>query len=138
MRDAVHALKYSGVDAVAVALAGALVDLLPSSAAALVPIPRVVARRTRYGSDPGRMLARAVGRRTGIPVVEALRAPWFTTSQVRRRRASGAPFILCRPLPDHSVLVDDVLTTGATLLTAWRACAGATTDAVTVTRSAHA
>ncbi len=133
LRRALHALKYQGVDTVAAPLALWLGALLPADATALVPIPRALARRLRYGADPGRSLAAAVGRRTGLPVVDVLSVPWTSPSQVRRRRAG--PAIKCRwRVPAGSVLIDDVMTTGATLLAAHRATSGRAEQAVTVTR----
>ena len=49
-------------------------DDLPATATALVPIPRARFRALRYGVDPAAVLAAAVGRRTGLPVVDGTSA----------------------------------------------------------------
>ena len=122
MRGAIHALKYRGIDPVAMALAPTLVARLPSSATALIPVPRASSRRVRYGIDQGRTLARHVARLAGLPVVDALRAPPFRNSQLHRRTPDGPRFRLVKTVPHGAVLVDDVITTGATLGAAATAC----------------
>lgn len=134
-RRAVHILKYRGVDAAAAQLAGHLAELLPPGASALVPVPRPAVRRLAYGTDPGPLLARALGREVGLPVAEVLRASPLRRSQVRRRSRCGARFRLAAPFPEGAVLVDDVLTSGATLQSAFRAGGGRAAGAVTVTRA---
>ena len=135
VRRAVHVLKYRGVDAAAEVLAGHLEELLPPDASVLVPIPRPALRRFAYGTDPGRLLARALGRQTGLPVAELLRPYPFRRSQVRRRSPTGPRFRPTGSFPPGAVLVDDVLTTGATLQSAHRAGGGRTAGAVTLTRA---
>lgn len=135
VRRAVHVLKYRGVDAAATELAGHLAEILPAGTAALVPVPRPAVRRLAYGTDPGCLLARALGREVGLPVVEALRAPPLRRSQVRRRSRREARFRLAAPFPEGAALVDDVLTSGATLESAFRAGGGRAAGAVTVTRA---
>lgn len=134
-RRAVHAFKYQGVDRIAEVLGGVLAELLPEGAAALVPVPRALTRRMRYGVDPGRALARAAARASGLPVADVLRVPAVHRSQLRRRRSEGLRFRLAGKPPEGSVLVDDVLTTGATLTAAASACGGAAVRAVTLTRT---
>lgn len=133
VRRAVHAFKYQGVDRIAEVLGAVLAGLLPHDAAALVPVPRALTRRMRYGVDPGRALARAAARASGLPVADVLRAPAVHRSQLRLRRAEGLRFRPAGKPPEGSVLVDDVLTTGATLTAASAACGGAAVGAVTLT-----
>jgi len=113
----VHRLKYEAVAGVADRLAVALEPLLGSETTALVPIPRVVVRRWRYGIDPALALATALSRRVDIAVVRSLRAQFW----VRRRAGPkagprGTPsFDSVMATPVGSILVDDVVTTGTTL-----------------------
>ena len=135
IRPAVHALKYRGTDRIAAVIAPRLVDLLPEDATALVPVPRALVRRMRYGVDPGRVLARAVAQAAGLPVVDVLRAPVHHRSQLTLRRWDSLRFRAVAQAPHRAVLIDDVLTTGATLTAAATACEGAISRAVTLTRS---
>ena len=116
-------------------LAPALAGLLPGDASALVPVPRALARTIRYGIDQGRVLAREISRVAGLPVADVLRAPVHRRSQLRERRAEGLRFRPVGRAPRHAVLVDDVLTTGATMTAAALACGGSALRAVTLTRS---
>ena len=135
IRNAVHAMKYQGADRVASGLAPLMVDLIPTDAAALVPVPRSLPRRARFGTDPGRALAKALARVAGLPVADVLRAPLLHRSQIRSRRRGGLHFRSVSRPPGGAVLVDDVLTTGATMSAAAGACRGAVTSAITLTRS---
>ena len=73
-----------------------------------------------YGIDPAEELARALARRSGLPIVTPLRAPlWWGRQAARARGRRSAPrFEVGTPPPTPAVLVDDVATTGATLTAA--------------------
>ncbi len=122
-RRLVHLLKYGGIDAAAMLLAKVMAGLVPADAAALVPIPRALLRRVRYGVDPAHRLARVVAAETGLPVVDALVAPLWWPSHAGSDRHSRNPpqFRTVGQVPAASVLVDDVLTTGATAAAAAQA-----------------
>lgn len=135
IRSAVHALKYHGVDSIARRLAPWLAARLPGNASALVPVPRSLMRRVRFGVDPGRLLAGRVAECAQLPVADVLRAPVHHRSQLRLRRSEGLRFRLAALPPSGSVLIDDVLTTGATLSAAAAACRGRISEGLTLTRS---
>ena len=89
----------------------------------LVPVPLHSARLRRRGYDQALELARPLARRLGLPVRDdLLRRTRATSAQselaaaARRRNVRGA-FETGgdAPTPAHVVLVDDVMTTGATL-----------------------
>ncbi len=119
-RRLVHSLKYAGIMEAAGVLASAMAERVPETATALVPVPRAVVRRWRHGVDPAVVLARAIGKRCGLPVVPALRSAWWwprhaARGDERRSRARFTAPVAGRP---GWLLVDDVATSGATLTAA--------------------
>lgn len=134
-RVLVHRLKYEGLVDAARALGSAMVPLLPTGTAALVPVPRVVWRRIRYGVDPADELARAIASVTGLPVCRPLRPALVGPRHAgRSRSARQRPmFGVESPPPPESVLIDDVVTTGTTLAAARAALGGHPRHAVTGT-----
>ena len=92
--------------------------------------PTTSARRRERGFDQAELLARAVARRLGLPCLRLLRrlpGPAQTGQDLNERRR-GPLFTARRPCPARVLLVDDVVTTGATAAAAARALreAGAT------------
>lgn len=133
-RALVHRLKYDGIGAPAPLLAAAMAERVPPGAV-LTPIPRTPYRRVRHGIDPARVLARELSRLTGLPVAEGLvPALWSPRhAGTARRRRTPPRFRRSRAL-EGAILVDDVLTTGSTLLAAEDALGrGAVEGAVTAT-----
>ena len=131
----VHRLKYQGLSSAADILSAAMAPLVPSGAAALVPIPRSPLRRVAYGVDPAKELATRIGRTLDIPVVAALAPPlWWRRHAGRTSSQRSAPsFSARRFVEGDTVLVDDVITSGATLSGAVAALAGQTLAAISAT-----
>ncbi len=116
-RRLMHLLKYQGLDVYAGLVADLLSERLP--VLPLVPIPRAVSRRVRYGVDPARILANAIAHRTGAPVIPALKAHWHSVRRAGGDHHRSVAVWTVRPLLSGEVIVvDDVVTTGTTLLSA--------------------
>jgi ComF family protein len=135
MRRALAALKYGGVSRVAPVLAGLAEPALDrlrtiSGEAALVPVPVHAERLAARGYDQAALLGDALGRQTRLPVSAALVRVRATTKQhrldrgARLRNLRGA-FAVNGRAPPVAILVDDIITTTATL----EACAGVLHDA---------
>lgn len=134
-RVLVHHLKYRGIAAAAGLLAQAMAPLVPEGAV-LVPVPRVTWRLVRYGVDPARELALELSRRTGAVVATPLRPPLWGRPRAGREHGFAPSFRLTTTLPDSELLlVDDVVTTGATLAAAARLLPGVA-GAITATSAA--
>jgi predicted amidophosphoribosyltransferase len=116
----VHQLKYGGMEAAGSVLAALMAPRVHADVKALVPVPRARWRRVRFGVDPALVLADSLAELTGIPVVPGLAAAmwWPSHAGSTRARRQAPHFRSIRELPVDSVLVDDVLTTGATLVAA--------------------
>jgi len=126
-RELLARLKYRNARAVLPQLAGAVAALVDRDAIDVVTwLPTTPARRRRRGFDQARLLARAVARRLGRPCRSVLgREPGpAQTGRPRRERLEGPTFTVKsqgRALPGTRILVvDDVVTTGATLVAAAR------------------
>lgn len=109
----VHHLKYRGVAHYAEMVAELLEPRLPR--VPLVPIPRALSRKLRYGVDPAHVIATALARRLRVPVVEALAHPIHTPRRAGRDHSRRVRRFRKRlPLRFQVAIVDDVITTGAT------------------------
>jgi len=141
-RDLVTALKFRRLLPVAGLMAERILQLAPAHllSGAIVPVPPAPPRLRRRGFDPTGELAAALAERLGTAVEPSL-ARRGGGRQVGRRRAeriASPPRIEARCAAPRSVLlVDDVLTTGATLTAcaqALRAAGAARVVAVTFAR----
>ncbi len=127
VREAVHAFKFGGKRALALPLGDLLAEtrvLLPVDAVdLLVPVPLHRRRERERGFNQSRLLARRVACAWGVPLrADVLARAAATLPQTdlgaaeRRANVRGA-FALRRPdavAGRHVVLVDDIMTTGAT------------------------
>lgn len=131
----VHRFKYDGWTALAPPLAQRMARLqfpvdVREERSILVPVPLSPVRERERGYNQSTLLARALAPRWGIPVGELLVRTRATASQTRltpggRRNNVAGAFSVASPPAElvgrHVVLVDDVVTTAATL----NACAAA-------------
>jgi ComF family protein len=135
-RALVASLKFRGAvgvaDAMAAAVCAAAPDGLLAGDVVLVPVPLHPSRRRRRGFNQAERLARAVGERCGLTVCDCLARGGSRGTQMglgrgeRLERIAGAVSVpRSIAVPERAVLVDDVVTTGATLA----ACAAALRDA---------
>ncbi len=142
-RRAIHALKYGGEQRLATPLGEAIAARWRRAGAGgevLVAVPASPDRVRERGYDQAGLLAAVAGRRLGLPVVPALERVRATTAQAALGRTGRSANLQsafgARPGPGITgrwvVLVDDVVTTGATLA----ACALALLDAGALATSA--
>ena len=130
-RAVVGRLKFHGATALADHMAATIAANAPAGLLAhpLVPVPSAPARRRRRGFCHAEVLAERLAARTGLPVLGLLERVGSARPQVGRPRArrlrSPPRFAAARAQPGPVVLVDDVVTTGATL----GACAQALREA---------
>jgi ComF family protein len=127
----VHALKYGGWGRVADEMADRMSHLawpedVVEERAGIVPIPLAPARKRERGYNQSELLARGLSRRWRIPVWQSMVVrSRETDSQTRltpeqRQGNVAGSFEICGEKPGslegaHVMLVDDVVTTAATL-----------------------
>jgi ComF family protein len=121
LRELIHLFKYGKVRTLARPLGALLARALPRDEAfdAVVPVPLYWRRRMGRGFNQSELLARELSRRTGIPVANALRRLRPTPAQAglsnSARRQNMSRAFRARSVQDKRILlIDDVMTTGAT------------------------
>jgi ComF family protein len=131
--ELVRRFKFEGRrDALAVLLARLAARVRELRFDAIVPVPRHIARVRSEGSDPVFTLARALARRTGVPLAanalaRARATPPQTGLTIAARRTNVASSFRARAgalAGLRVLLLDDVATTGATLVEAARSLRG--------------
>jgi ComF family protein len=125
MRDLIHLYKYRQMRPLTAHFGQMLARAFPRDQLfdAIVPVPMHWRKFFARGFDQTRLLAAEVSRRTGIPVRRALRKTRHTPAQAglsRARRRTNVARAFQVPRPEalrglHILLLDDVLTTGATV-----------------------
>lgn len=125
LRRLIHLFKYSGMTPLARPLADLLLRALPVDATfdAVVPVPLYWRKRWQRGFNQAELLARRVAKKRRIPMVSVLRRSRATSVQAgltsAGRRANVAGAFALRGNADVAgkrfLLIDDVMTTGATV-----------------------
>lgn len=122
VRQALMGLKFGGLRSTAEAFAGGMVEAVREVGTAppiITWVPLGPHRRARRGFDQAEVLARHVARRLDVSAVRLLRRTTETGPQAkrsgpaRRRALQGAFQAVARP-PPRVLLIDDVMTSGAT------------------------
>jgi len=124
-REVVARVKYRNARASIGWLAEGMAALVDPAAIDIVTwVPTTAARRRQRGFDHGRLLARAVARRLGLPCRSLLRRrpgpPQTGRALAERRRGPQLTARGIRTAGLRVLLVDDVLTSGATVTAAAR------------------
>lgn len=125
-REALHLIKYNGywrlIEILLRPQMKSFFEAIPFPAYhALVPIPESFSRKWRRYFNPAQRIALSLSRHTGLPIRDPLVIRPFRRRQVgleyreRRRNVRDRFLVRSKNLPASVILVDDVLTTGATL-----------------------
>ncbi len=126
VQELVYALKYRNVRASAPRLAELMSDHLMESsipADVIAPVPLHPSRERERGYNQSELLARGISKSTGIPVANGVLARIrntppqvsMSTPEERRRNVVGAFTCVGDVAGKRVLLVDDVVTTGATV-----------------------
>ena len=129
LRELILLFKGRGRDELAAPLAALMIEALGRAAwpspDAVVAVPMAWARRLRRGYNQAELLAHEVARTLGVRPVRALRrrgrGTQVGTARRERLRLAASAFPVRRAVHGQVVLVDDVLTTGATATACTRA-----------------
>ncbi len=124
LRSLIHLLKYAGIQPLAAPLAGLMHRALPVDQTfdAIVPVPLHWRKSLDRGFNQAELLARELARKRNIPMAKALRRKRSGAVQAslslaeRRRNVAGVFEVRAKQdVRDKRILlIDDVMTTGAT------------------------
>lgn len=123
-RKLVQLLKYERVQEAAVVMAGMVDDVLPylGPGVIITHIPTATSRVRQRGYDQARLMARQLGRTRNHTVVSLLvrngQSRQVGAKRAERTSQLGGAYRVSRPelvRNAHILLIDDVLTTGATM-----------------------
>ena len=127
IREAIHQFKYRNLRALAAPLAGLLMEYLTTSplpGEVILPVPMHRKRLRERGYNQSGLLARELGRLTGLPVIDDClirrrhTPPQTSTPTAEARWGNIADAFACgdgRLDGRRVLLIDDVSTSGATL-----------------------
>jgi len=132
LRELIHLYKYKRVQTLSKPLAEFVAAALPLDERfdAVTAVPLHWRKQWQRGFNQSELLARAIARRRGIPVVRALGRTRFTQTQAglsnTDRRKNVAAAFRCRRAAQtlrgrRVLLIDDVMTTGSTAAACARA-----------------
>lgn len=126
LKRVTHAFKYGSQRELAPVLGGLLASGIPAdwNIQAVSAVPMHSRRQRERGYNQAELLAQEVARALGVPYLETLERRWSTRQQAKlsgaqRQHNLDNAFALATPrynIPRPLLLVDDVTTTGATLL----------------------
>ena len=124
-KEVIRDFKFRNKPWLADALAGELLPYIPDGYDLLVPVPLHINRLRERGYNQSELLVRALSRQSGIPWQHSLQRVRDTPHQTGRNRAERLEnlrdaFVCTKDAAvagKRILLVDDVFTTGTTLLT---------------------
>ncbi len=121
-KDLIWKLKLAGTQVAAQRMATRLRNLVSDQSAIIVPVPTATSRSRQRGYDQAKLLARALSRQTGMVYMDTLarltQSHQHGLPRAQRLTQLTNAFRVTRPASlrsAHIILVDDVITTGATL-----------------------
>ena len=113
--DLIRAVKYGNRRQAITPMVDALVPSLPNDVDAVVSVPSNPVRVRERGYDLTATLANRIGQRIGAPVITPLvRVSGGTQKGKGRDERKNVEFRAAVAVPERVLLVDDVVTTGAT------------------------
>jgi len=138
IREMIHLFKYEDASSYASIFGEALTaefEKLGAKDAVIVPVPLSRKRKAWRGYNQSLLLARIISGKTGLKIREVLerkKTPFYkelfshpesqVQSGTREKRLANVrgKFEAVKPVPENVVLIDDVITSGATVLEATR------------------